>query len=281
MMKLALSGYDVNVALFLRFTLAACVLLPWCRRQLMHAGAVRYGVGIGAIMYVIYFLLATALQTMSPARCAFLLSTTVVMVQIPTLFKKRRPNIIEWVCALGSLIGVVILTGTHPMDIARHDLLVLCAAVLSAVGLILVHRATAVHGLPGHVCAFYQIATIAVGAFIVVIVEQPPIRLAGPVATLSLIYCAIMGTAVAQILQMRYQRHATPAVAAMIFALKPVFAAMATAVLFKEAVGHHTLFGGDSWSRPRCCRRFCSGWPSDAPWTVLLTRCKRNSVIYS
>ena len=244
MMKLALGGYETDVALFLRFTLATLVLLPWCYKQLTHREARRYGLGIGAVMYVIYTLLATALNTISPARCAFLMSTTVVLVQIPSLFKKRRPNPLEWLCAITSLAGVVILTGANPLEMARHDVLVLCAAVLSAIGLILVHQATAVRGLPGHVCAFYQLGSIATGAGVMVLIKQPTIALAPMVPTLALLYCAVMGTSAAQILQMRYQRFATPAVAAMIFALKPVFATVATAFLFHEAVGPHTIWGG-------------------------------------
>ncbi len=244
MMKLALSGYSTDVALFLRFTLATLILLPWCYKQLAHREARRYGLGIGALMYVIYTLMATALNTISAARCAFLMSTTVVLVQLPSLFKKGRPNPLEWLCATTSLAGVVILTNANPLDMARHDLLVLCAAALSAVGLILVHRATAVRGLPGHVCAFYQIASIAAGAGLMVLIKQPTVALGPTVPTLALLYCAVAGTAAAQIMQMRYQRFATPAVAAMIFALKPVFATVATALLFKEAVSTHTFFGG-------------------------------------
>ena len=244
LMKLVLEAFPSPTALALRFTLASLCLLPFAWRQLADRRAMGWGAALGCIMLGVYSLLAMGLRNMPSARCAFLMGTTVVFVQAAQILVRRRVVRIEAAGALVSLAGVALLTGSTRSLGSAYDLVVLAAAALSATGLAVVHRATRQPGPPVDALTFYQLATLALGASLGggLTPSTPWHWQLAP--TLALVLCAVFASALAQRLQMLYQHYASQSVAAMIFALKPLFAALFAALIAGEKQEGPALVGG-------------------------------------
>ncbi|RYF11627.1 MAG: EamA family transporter, partial [Deltaproteobacteria bacterium] len=192
---------------------------------------------------VIYLILAKVLGSMSPPRCAFLMGTTALFVQLPSLLTRRAQRS-EVVASVVSVLGVYTLTGLDSQPLGHAEALVLGAAALSALGLVVLRLATQRSAASASALTFYSLLTVGSGAALVMLYESPAWRAASAQAWGALMYCALVAGAFTQWLQATYQKHASDGVAAMIFALKPLFAAIFSALLLGGPLEGRTYMGG-------------------------------------
>ena len=242
-MKYALAAFPAPVALTLRFGLAATCLLPWARHRLGHREAMVGGGALGLIMLVIFALLATGIHHMSAPRCAFLMAMTMVFVQLAEALRHRRLDPVRGISVVVSVAGVVLVTGWASEPLSGWDLVVLAAAVLSAMGLGVVHLVSARPGMPPAALTFWQLCVLTAGFAIFWLLRRPTGWSWQPGPTAAVVFLGVFPSALAQLMQMLYQRYAQPSVAVMIYALKPLFASLLAALLGEHLRGP-ALIGG-------------------------------------
>lgn len=235
---------DPLVFVWIRFSIAGVVLLliMWKKLRQRDIASFKYGVLLGLINGCTFVLQTLALQVLDSSRTAFLTATYIIMVPLLLpFFGFRKPTIGECIAAVICLYGVYIISGAHINAFKLGDFLVLCSAISIALGLIVVEFA-AKHTRSNMVFNFYQII------FTTII---PMGMLFGKHVTipnnfgfwLSVSYCAVFATALAFLLQVKYQSVVGASKAALIFSLEAVFASV-FAWINGEEITRQIIIGG-------------------------------------
>ena len=248
--KEAVARVPVFTFLTLRFTmaavsLAAMVVLSPGRQELAkvrHAAA--FGSAAGLFLFGGYALQTAGLQWTSASRAGFITGLSVAVVPILESLWTRRPP------AGGARLGVGLVTVglalmyLEPSELAvrRGDLLVLaCALAFAAHVMAVAHLG---RRQPSLAFSFWQALTVALlslpGA------AREGWRGDGADAALAgtLLLTGVLVSGVMLAVQAWGQRHTSATHAAVIFALEPVFAALAGLALAGEVPGPKSLFGG-------------------------------------
>jgi len=235
---------DASPLLFvgLRFLVAAGILAPRLART--KAPALRAGVPLGAVLALAYATQTLGLTTITPARSAFLTGLNVPLVPLwAALLLRRRPPARSLAGLLVSLPGLWLLTRPAASAGApgAGEAWTLACAALFALHVVLVDRWGRDADTTSVVAV--QLATTALLALAgSALLEEPHLE-ATPRLARSLFVTAVLATAGAIWLQMRFQPRVDPTRAALIYATEPAFAA-AFAALAGERLAAATLAGG-------------------------------------
>lgn len=242
---------DVSTLLFLamRFTVASCALAVFYRGRLSAAfarpsGAAWGGVLAGLCLMAGYLLQTTGLRYTTASKSAFLTGLTTALVPILGSFVYRRvPRLAEAAGVAVALGGMALLTlPPGAWRIGWGDLLTIGCAVGFAAHILVVGHFTSKGGF--ELLCVLQIATVAaLSAGTFWWAETPRIRwnagLAGAV-----VLTGLLATALAFTVQAWAQRHTTPTRTALIFAIEPVAAAVASYVALGEHMTRRGVLGG-------------------------------------
>ncbi|MBE3576833.1 MAG: DMT family transporter [Limnochordales bacterium] len=252
--KNAISAYPVFAFLAIRFGLALVVLLPILVHLLMKGKLhlswrqLGYGLLTGGLLFAGYALQTLGLQSATAGRAGFFTGMSVIIVPfIAAVVYRRLPG---WPPLVGAgfaaaglysmfLPAARIHGSLWPMD--PGDLLLLGCAFAFAGHVVAISR----FGAEMHeaVLSVLQIGVVFVASLLVSIywevVDWPA---PGPVwATAA--FTGIVVTAGVLLVQTRAQRYTTPAHAAIIFSLEPVFAMLTGYLLAGEQVGREEAVG--------------------------------------
>jgi drug/metabolite transporter (DMT)-like permease len=207
---------------------------------------------LGITLGVGYVLQFIGLETSSTTDSAFITSTVALWTPFFARFVIGESISKQTMIALPiAITGLVLLTKPYNIDhIVIGDVLTLISAVIFGMYIAWIDRA-----LPrtaelyksskdaGLVISSNQlfVATIIV-AVAVPFVGTPKFNLTGTV-TFAILYNGIMATALTTFLQNRYQHVVSATVAALIFMLEPVVAAIVGALFVNEYLGTEELIG--------------------------------------
>lgn len=117
------SGIPVTLLLTVRFLLPAGVMAVLFRRELASVSLrdLRFGVGAGVILFVAFLSQTWAMRFTTPANCAFLTATNVIMVPfISWLVFRQKPGVRAFVLAFTCCVGAAILSYSPGMGISFH-----------------------------------------------------------------------------------------------------------------------------------------------------------------
>ena len=228
----------------IRFAIAGVVLLCIMGKSLLRRdiASLKFGVILGLVNGGTFVLQTTALQSIDSSRTAFLTATYIIMVPLLLpLFGFRKPTFGECSAALVCLFGVYIMSGASISGIQLGDLLVILSALFIAVGIIIVEYA-AKYTKSNSVFNFYQIIFTTI---------LPAIMLAGKHIVvpqtinfwLSVSYCAVFATAIAFLVQVKYQSVVGASKTALILSLESVFASI-FAWFSGEVITRQIIIGG-------------------------------------
>ena len=238
--KLALATVSPMLFLSARFGLAAVVLLPLLVKA--DRATWRAGITLGLLFSVQLGLFAAGLVTIPPARAAFLFTvqTPVVPVLVLLATKKaptRRALIGVAVATLGSWL---LTKAGNPGggDLAAGDAMMLSSAILAAVYIVAAGHLGSRHD-PWHLLGAQFLVMAVFGIVASPFVETArfaPTTLTGTmIVVLAAFSIFTFGG------QLVGQRLVRPTEAALIFAIEPVVAAVASYLVFGEK------FGGIQW----------------------------------
>ncbi len=244
--KMALADASPWTMVALRFLIAALVFLPFTLGAALRATQADLSAGfwLGATLLVSFGAQTFGLVYTSVSRSAFI--TQLLILFTPLLqfvFFRRIPAPTTLLGGAIVLGGMFLLTApAGELALNRGDWLTLvCAFTFSIYILIIDHRSRPENRAA---LSLFQTAFLTAGAWgFAASLETPQMNFT-PVGALALLFLAVGGVNAAVYLQMRYQPQTSPARAAVVYSLEPVFATLFAVALGWEAIDLRVAVGG-------------------------------------
>lgn len=249
-MKDALTyGLKANQVIFVRYTIATLMMLPFCIKDLKRVTKEELFLGfVGGVLLGAAMLLQTAALGMTtPSNTAFITTTYVVMVPfISWIFTRTKPSAKVYLCAALATVGLYILTKTpgEAMHFAPADLLTLGGAVFFALQVVFITYAA--KRMSVKMLTFLPLAYISI-ITLVIAVCTGSVALSGeniPLAMANVAMCALFATILAGICQAAGQKRVEPARASIIMSLESVFTCFVSVILGYDALTLNLIGGG-------------------------------------
>lgn len=248
---------DISPLLFiaLRFALASVALLPLYRgtifRKGLQANSWIAGCLAGGLLFGAFALQTIGLGLTTPSKSAFLTSLSIPMVPLAgSLVYGTRPRLLEGAGIVIASFGMILMTFpgnllTAGFDMSRGDFLTFLCAVLFALHIVVVGHFSPIVGFES--LAVIQIAVAAVMALLAASLlpafgealrfHPTPGLVAAIVAT------GLLATGLAFTTMAWAQQYTSSTRAALIFALEPVVAWLASWLLTGEIMGNRGKAG--------------------------------------
>jgi len=260
MVKDALASIGPFAFLFLRFSLAFAVLMPFCWRVVRAGGVAlwRKGATIGGWLFAGYGLQTMGLQWTTAGKAGFITGLSVVFVPVlAAVLTRRLPSRHALIGVALATAGLAMLTLSGDLRPGAGDMLVLGCAACFAMHIISVGRAGAVTPAAAASLATVQIGVTALLAGLTSLVAEGDYwravgsgassavgmaRLNGDVLV-AIGVTAVLATAAAFLIQNLAQRRTSPTHTALIFSTEPVFAAAFAWLLAGETFGPRAALG--------------------------------------
>jgi drug/metabolite transporter (DMT)-like permease len=243
--KNALGGVSPFEFVALRFGIAFFVLALLFPGRFGRLGPAerRAGFVIGIFLFAGYALQTAGLQFTTAAKAGFITGLSVLMVPLLAFAVLRQRS------GSGVVLGIVLapiglwlLSFDGQASFGTGDLLVLGCAVAFAAHIISISAYAPRYDPLG--LAIVQTGVCAALASLVAIVGERPLVLPAGAVLFGVLYTGLLGSALVLGVQTAIQRFTSPAHAALIFSLEPVFAALFAFLLAGETLGPRGLLGG-------------------------------------
>ncbi len=236
--KDALDTISVPLLLALRFSLAAACF-AWVR---LDRRAIVPAIGLGLLAFAGFATQTIGLSLTTASNVAFITGVSVVLVPAvgAIWFRDRVPGRVV-IASVVALAGLALLTGGGA-GVNAGDVWTLATALAYALYIVYlgrVARRASVMSLAG-----LQHLPMAALAWIWAAPDVPTLATVPPATFLAIAYLAVVATAVVAVAQTYAQRVVSAPVAAIIFVLEPVFAAILAAVVLGEVLGPFGWLGG-------------------------------------
>ncbi|RKG81861.1 DMT family transporter [Corallococcus terminator] len=248
--KDALAFADPFTFLTLRFSVGAAVMVALAGRRMFAPGVLGKGALLSVLLFLSFALQTVGLKDTTPSRAAFLTGLNVLFVPLfSVVLLKRLPRVSTLVGVVMAAVGLYALTMQaegpvrpgHLWGLYLGDWLSIGCAATYAGHILLTERFASRDGVLGLV-AVQLLGVALLSALCLPFVErrlEPTPALIGAV-----LVCGVLASAVAIGVQTWGQARTTAVRAAVIFALEPVFASVASVVMGREVLGPREWFGG-------------------------------------
>jgi drug/metabolite transporter (DMT)-like permease len=245
--------------LIARFSLAGLLLLGTLARGRLDRRSLRPGLVLGIFLFGGFAFQTFGQKYTTPSKCAFITGFSVILVPIIMAFRGQVMRFPNYASAALGLAGIYFLVRPARLEaINRGDIYTLWASVCYAGHIVLVghysRRYSFRHLVP------LQIMGVALLAIAVLPLDRDHHVHWEPALLAALSYTALLSTGFAFSVQNWAQQYTPPAHTALIFALEPVFAALASLVFTGERLGGKLLLGSvlilggmlmsELWGRP-------------------------------
>lgn len=244
-LKNAIDGIGVMWVLAMRFTISALLLLALAGKRLknMTRASVRGSVLTGICLAAAYIVQTYGLKYTTPGKNAFLTTTYCVMVPfLAWLVYKRKPglhNVMAAVlCVAG--IGFVALDAGFGM-INSGDVLTIFSGVFYALQIILIEQY--ISDCDSLSVSAVEFSTAAVICLVGTLLFEGVPTLPESGQVFSILYLAVMCTALCFFLQAWGMKYTPSSTAAMIMTLEAVFGTVFSVILYHEQVTPRRLAG--------------------------------------
>jgi drug/metabolite transporter (DMT)-like permease len=228
--------------LAIRFTLAGILLWVVLSRGRVDREAIKPGLVLGAFLFVGYLCQTSGLTLTTPSKSAFITGFGVIVVPLILMFRGVRLRTANMMGAAGGFLGIYLLVAPSKLHAVNlGDVLTLLGALSFAVHIVLVggyaRRFSFLHLVP--------VQILVVGLLAALASPLQPARTLHWTARLvfALVVTVLLATGFAFTVQNWAQQYTPPAHTALIFALEPVFAAVASRVATGEHLGGRVLLG--------------------------------------
>ena len=244
-LKNAIDGLGVLWVLAMRFIISAVILLALANKRLkkMSRESVKGSVLIGICLAVAYIVQTYGLKYTTPGKNAFLTSVYCVMVPFfAWLFYKRKPKMHNIAAAFMCVAGIGLVALDSGFDrINIGDVLTLMCGVFYAMQIILMEQY--ISGCDSLSVSAVEFSTAALICLVgAVIFEGKPILPQGG-QIFSILYLAVMCTALCFFLQAWGMKYTPSSTAAMLMTLEAVFGVIFSVIIYHEQVTPRLLAG--------------------------------------
>lgn len=246
--KTSLDQASPLMFLGVRFLIAALIFGAVFHKKIF---ASKFKPGKAAIFVCLTLFIGFATQTAglkftSASHSGFITGLLVIFTPIfQVIIEKKFPNRGVWFGVILVTIGLYFLVNPSSEisgDVLFGDLLTLLCAIVYAIYIVyldIASRETDIYQL-----TFYQFLTVVVFSFASAPFFETPYLTSDTDLWTALVYLAVMATIVTTFIQTRFQKDTTPAKAAVIFTMEPVFSAVLAFFVLNEMIGLTGIFGG-------------------------------------
>jgi drug/metabolite transporter (DMT)-like permease len=237
LVKETLRSITPETFMFWRFTAAGLLLAAVAAmrrrlaRPLLHPGVI-----LGILVFSGYWMQTHGLMTISPSRSAFLTGLYVVLVPFFQWRTSGRPKSTAWIAAILALAGTTVLVGKVDLRTGIGDALTIACAFVFALHVVLSARWSTRENATALAAIQVLFVGLAAAPFISSVTWTTTL-----VATI--LFTAIVTTALAFAALMWGQAHVTATEAAVILSFEPVAAAITSIAFYGEPITPMFLAG--------------------------------------
>jgi len=242
--KNALLGIDPVVMVAFRFLLAGIILLVYLLYKKKNIFAeLKTALFLSVILCLLYIPQTVGLKDTTASNSGFITGLFVAFIPIfLRLIFKVKPNLMEMIASVVSLLGLWILTGGMK-DINFGDSLTLLAAVTYALHVLYSDKYMK-QGIDPIIISCQQFLIVGLLSLSYALIAGLPLQITTTYALNATIFLAIFPTLSAFLIQMFAQKIRPPLRVSLIFALEPVFAAIFAWTIGGEEIITHRAIGG-------------------------------------
>ncbi len=243
-LKTGLNNLPMLTLLGWRFTIASVILILIFHRQIfpLRWNDIKAGLITGFFLFGGFYFFAAGLRYTEASRSGFIVSLFVIMVPfMSAIMEKRWPDKKVLIGASLSLIGLALMSLTS-FDFALGDLLILISAFFYGAQLV----ATGIYakGVTPVRLVIYQLVPCGLIFLVLAYLQEPRLESLPGLGLFSIVYLAVMGSAIALFFQTWAQKYTPADHAAVIYTSEPVFGAIFSYLALGELLGWRGLLGG-------------------------------------
>lgn len=204
----------------------------------------RNGLIIGLFLFAGYALQTTGLQYTTVSKAGFITGMSVPLVPIFfLLFLRQKPSRMAVIGLVVSFIGLFLLSFNNQfsLSIGFGDLLIFGAAIAYALHILNISRFSP--GTDATNLVIVQVAVTSLLSFIAIPVSHQPLLVPTPSFWLVVVLMGTMDTAFTLLVMNRVQQYIGGTKAALIYALEPVWAALAGLLIAGDVLSVPAWFG--------------------------------------
>ncbi|QDL54807.1 DMT family transporter [Rhodoferax aquaticus] len=247
--KGALAFYPVLGFLAVRFSLTFLLLSPalWAATPRQRQHALIAGLPLGGMMLAIFLCETYGVAHTQASNAAFLISLCVVFTPfVEWWMLGRKPAPAIFVFAAVSLVGAGLLSGGLESQFGYGDALMLCAAMLRAVGVCQTSKWTQGRDAPALALTAVQSGVIAVGCLALGLASQEglPALPSSPAFWQMVAYLVIGCTVFAFFAQNWALKHSSPSRVTLLTSSEPAFGALFAVLWLGESLSFTAWVGG-------------------------------------
>lgn len=240
------SVIGTNLLLAIRFISASLLLSLVYHKKLrmLNPGYIVNGAVIGALLYAAYSFQTYGIKYTTPGKNAFITGTYVVLVPfIHWIISKKRPTLFNLLAALLSIMGIGAVSLDSGFDsINIGDILTLVCGVFFAIHIVFVNRFT--ENKDPFLLTIVQFAFSGIFAGIgCLFTHEGFYAVPGAGDIITIIYLAVLCTAVALLMQTYGQKYTPPALASVILCLESAFGFLFSVIMGREQLTVKLVIG--------------------------------------
>lgn len=242
--KSAVSHIPPSTLIAVRFTLAFLTLAIVFHRHLrrIKVGDLWRGAVMGACLSIAYMIQTIGVTLAMPGKSGFLSSIYCVLVPfIYWMIGGKKPELRHLAAALLCVTGIVLSSVTNGFSIVPGDALALLSGFFFAAHIASVGRLSS--GRDCILMTILQFGFCAVFAWITAFLTEDVTLRIGAGAAGSVLYLALICTAVALLLQNVGQKYATPASSSILMSTESVFGILFSVIFLNELLSPRLILG--------------------------------------
>jgi len=230
--KETVANVSPALLLALRFSVAA-LLFAWVRPS---RAALLPGLILGLLSFLGFATQTLGLVSTTASKAAFITGLSVILTPLfSALWFRHSVPVRAYGAAVVALAGLALMSFSGPLGVTTGDLWVLGTAVFYAFYIIYLGEVAPKHGaLELSAVQFWPMALLA---WLWAVPQLGQVSTLSAPSIWSIVYLGAVATALVSVLQVRAQRVVSAHMAALIFVLEPVFAALFAYLLLGEALG--------------------------------------------
>lgn len=219
---LTLNAYRFLIAFFV------ALLIAFPKLKNVNKVTLKYSAMIGGALTLVYIGATYGVMYTSLSNAGFLCALTVIITPILTFFIKKEPPSKKLVTVLlMCLTGIGLMTLNNQLKPALGDILCIMCAFAYAIDLMITDTAVHKEEVNAFQLGVYQLGFTGLYMLILALFLETPVLPSKPSIWASMLFLAIFCTGVAFIVQVVAQQYTSATHVGVIFALEPVFAAVA------------------------------------------------------
>ena len=213
---------------------------PACRKKARKA-LLLGGLCCGAVLFIASNLQQLGMSDTAAGKAGFITSLYIVIVPILGIFLHKRVTPGQWISVLIAVIGLYFLCIRGTITIAASDFFIFLSAVMFAVHILVIDRAT--QGVDPVQLSCVQFCTVAVLSWIAALIWEHPTWAQLEPCLLEILYVGVFSSGVAYTLQIIAQKDANPVTLSLLLSLESVFSTLSGAVLLQERLAGQEYLG--------------------------------------